>query len=57
MTTRQQTEARESPSGIIWTVLRSWKGPGAFVTVVVRSTAGATRYISGAEWDSWEAVA
>lgn len=54
---RRQAEARTSPTGVVWTLVRSWKGPGSWRTVVVRSTAGATRYISGAEWDSWEAVA
>lgn len=38
-------------------LLRSWKAPSGFVTVTIRSEAGATRYISGREWDGWEPAA
>jgi hypothetical protein len=54
---KRQPEARQSPTGTIWTRVRSWKGPGGLVTVVVRSNAGGFSHVSLREWDSWEPVA
>jgi hypothetical protein len=50
-------EWRRSPTGTVWQLIRMWKGPGLFTTATIRSEAGATRYISGDEWDDWEPVA
>lgn len=42
-----------APDGIVWTVVRKWIGPGRFITVHVRSDAGATRYLPSAEVEAW----
>lgn len=49
----KREEWRRSPTGTVWQLIRSWKGPGRWVTVTIRSEAGATRYISGTEWEEW----
>ncbi len=50
------SEWRIGPTGIAWQYVRRFRGAGRFVTVCVRSEAGAWRYLALDEWEDWPVV-